>query len=205
MSNMSLTAINLNDSCFASVADNNFDEVTSVINGNLDSDNYAVSSVKSKHVSSNAIHSEHIADSNVASEKIAAEAIVQSHVVLSGTDGLQLLQYGTNMPANGVVAGRYSQTLAVASNAGSQTYTFRVNFSDALDGDPGFTSPPNVCEPFFGFNVAALVSLWSAGSGEPRAINAISLDAGAVDFKALYSFAHEAHTATIHMIAEGEK
>jgi hypothetical protein len=204
MSNMSLTAINVNDSCFASVASDNFTEVLDVINGKLDSDNYGVSTVKSRHVSSNAIHSEHISDSNVVSEKIATAAIRQTHMDFVGADGVRVLQYGTNMPANGIIAARLSQTLAVASAAGTATASINIKWSDAIDGNPEFTTDPVLNNPVLMMPSGA-ASLWAATNGDPTGAQLVAMNSASADYKFYYEYAHEAHTATVYVLAQGAK
>ncbi len=118
----------------------NFQRITNQLNGGLDADNYSVSGFVSTHFAHNAIVSQHISNNAIISDKLTDEAIVEAHMNYQSSDGgARILR----CKKAGLKRARLTQTQEIAASAtGSQTLVFM--FSDAEDGDPGFTATPTV-------------------------------------------------------------
>lgn len=193
----SFDAINAGDAVLASVVSNNFAKIAAAVNSNaLDSNNYGISSILSQHISTGQIVSQHIFDGAVGSANLEEEAVVHAKVNFASSDGgVRILQIGdaaSNMPANGVIAGRYSQTLAIAGSTAAETFVF-IN---ALDGDPGFTGPPQVGNPMF--------IVLSATDSSPVAYNLSAINSLQAEFQYVFSAA-QTITVTTNLIAVGPK
>ncbi len=193
-----MSAINSGDAVLASVISNNFSQILVAVNSSaLDSDNYGLSAIQSAHISTNAILSQHISNSQIVSAKISNNAVVHDKVNFASSDnGVRVLQIGaasSDMPAGGVIAARLTQTISMNSVS---TATARFNWSDALDGDPGFTADPQVANPAYKVSVSS--------HSAPVAIQMTAVDSVSADFRFVYS-ATLIHTATVHVIAEGPK
>lgn len=198
--------------CLATVVSDNFTKIAAAITA-LDSDNYAPSSVLSQHVSTNAILSQHISTSQVVSAKISAGAIVEPKVDYSSADaGVMAVRYGDasgNAPANGIMAGRYSNVITVASDVASwHTESLKVSFSQAIDGNPGYTAVPIMGEPIFIINTDIYTSSRIVGGNHagPQQADITALDSVSVVFVFRYRMplpSDASHVATVNFIAEG--
>lgn len=198
MANISaISAINTGDAVLASVVSNNFSQVLVAVNSSaLNSQNYGISSIRSSNLSTDAVLSQHISNSQVVSQKISDNAVVHAKIDFASSDnGARILQIGaasSDMPLNGVIGARITQTLAIAASTATQ----RIQWSDAIDGNPGFTGNPQVGTPQF--VVAA------STDSAPVAIQMTALDSVSADFRYVFS-AGLTHTATVHVCAEGPR
>ena len=193
----SFNVINAGDFVFASVVSENFTRIAAAINSNnLNSENYGVSSVRSQNIQTAAIGVGHIQQNAVVAFHISAGAVLHEKVQFaSNADGVRILQIGaasSDMPANGVIGGRYTNTLAVAASTASHN----IAFSDALDGAPGFTGDPQF--GVVGFQVAA------ASDEAPFSNVFTALDSVSVDISYQWT-AGVTQTMTVHAFAEGPK
>lgn len=146
-------AIVAGDAVLATVVSNNFTAITAVVNASgLDSVNYGVSSVQSSNITTNAIQSQHISASQVVSAKISNSQIVHNKMNFQSTDGgVRVVQIGSSPPASGLHLARMSGSLTLISNSASVTAAHL--FSDALDGNPAFTTTPTLFgQPAIGGN-----------------------------------------------------
>lgn len=139
-----LSAISSSDAVFASPMTNNFSQAVVAINSSaLNSDNYAQTSIKSQHVQPNAILSQHISAGAVPIAKFSSNCIVHDNFgyirANSGVDFIHMGNAASNMPANGMRLGHYSFT---AENTSNVSVLFTVTWSDALHGNPAFTTTP---------------------------------------------------------------
>lgn len=189
------------DAPLASVVSNNFTKIAAAINSNaLNSDNYGISSIKSQHISTAQILSQHLANEAVVADNLSAGAVVHAKVnFASSDDGVRALQIGSvssDMPVHGVIAGRYTQTVAIASTAVTLAQT--IAWTDAIDGNPGFTGNPQFGNPMFQVSATDLSA--------PVAYNVTSLNSvNAIFAYAFSASAGTAHTATVNLVAVGPK
>ena len=195
----SFDAIKSGDAVLASVVSNNFTKIAAAVNSNaLDSNNYGISSILSQHISTGQIVSQHILAGGVGSANLGQKAVVHDKMNFASSDGgVRVLQIGdaaSNMPANGVIAGRYSQTLAITHTDGTAEQTFA--FTNAIDGSPGFTGTPQVGNPAF------LVP--AATDSAPVAYNLTALNSNSAVFQYVFS-ATQNITVTTNLIAVGPK
>lgn len=135
------------DAVLATVVSDNLTAITAVVNAsNLDSVNYGVSSVQSSNITTNAILSQHISASQVVSAKISNSQIVHAKMNFISSDaGVRVVQIGataSDLPVNGLQLARMSGTLNLISN--SISVSAAHVFSDALDGNPAFTTTPTM-------------------------------------------------------------
>jgi len=142
---ISISAINSDDAVLAEPVSNNFSRILDAINSNaLDGNNYGESTIKSQHISTNAILSVHLTDGAVVSQKLATEAVIQAHLNFASTDaGVQLVRIGaaaSNMPAAGVEMARITGTVSLTDT--TVAVTFSAPWANAIEGDPAFTAPP---------------------------------------------------------------
>jgi hypothetical protein len=79
------------------------------------------------------------------SAKISDSQIVHAKMNFQSSDsGVRVIQIGdvaSNLPSNGVMAIRISEALNIAANKLTATHYF----SDAIDGNPAFTTTPVLC------------------------------------------------------------
>lgn len=192
--------ISSGDAPLATVVSGNFDKISAAINNNaINSDNYGVSSILSQHISTNAILSQHISNNAIVAAKITDNAIVHSKIQFgSANNGARVLQVGaasSDMPANGVIFARMSQTMSLDSvSTGVQTFVF----SDAtpLDGAAGFTADPQLGQPMF--QVAA------STDSAPVACNLTALNSASAVFSYVWSVTQDI-TLTANVVAAGPK
>ena len=160
--------VSSNANFVAASVSTNFNNVTAAVNNfNLDSVNYGLSTagdaflsnhfsakaivsqhisagaVVSQKLSNNAVVSRHISANAVVSEKLSNSSVVASHAInYSNDSGVRAVQAGPNLPAGGVALARYEQSVGVSLAADPYTATMAISYSDAVDGDPGFTDTP---------------------------------------------------------------
>ena len=195
---VNMSAINSGDAVLAEPVSNNFSQIVAAINSNaLDGNNYGESTIKSQHISTNAILAAHLTAGAVVSQKIATEAVIHPHINYKSSDnGVRFVRIGasaSDMPASGVEMARVTGTLAVAAS----TATFSVAWSSAMEGDPAFTAPP---EPMGmpGWKVS------DTDHHAPRMLWVTAITDTGVTVSADWSAALTA-TLTYHMMAVGPK
>jgi hypothetical protein len=132
----------------ASVVSTNFNNVMVAVNsGGMNSDNYGFSSAgsgfESSNISINQVVSQHITNDAVVSQKFADSAVAKKKMEFrTASNGVLALQLGPKpTPAGGVMQARMSHSYTF-SETYPTTITLTVQYSDAYDGDPGFTEAP---------------------------------------------------------------
>jgi hypothetical protein len=188
----SLNAISSGTPAVASAVSDNFDKISQAINsGALNSENYGADSILSQHIANDA----------VVAAKVRASQMRHNHLdFVISNGGVRVPQIGNsdnNLPANGVVIGRYTATLFVGSGAVSASRY--VSWGNAIDGDPGFTETPVMCG-------APVIYATHASAQVPTGVMINTIDSEVVGFKFVWSASQGAdYTATVHFEAKGGK
>jgi hypothetical protein len=188
MPNVTFNAITSGANFIAASVSVNFTNVSAIINNHgLDSDNYGASAILSQHVGPGAIISAHISNSQVVSQKISSSQLRHQHMNYQSSDGgVRLLRLGAL--ANGQMIARISTALTQLSQ------TFAVAWSDAVDGNPGFTTTP-VLLYTPAIQAANSVSFYTA-------TNCYSINSSGATF-AVSQTAAGTQSATVHLLAMG--
>jgi hypothetical protein len=170
----------------------NFNAVTDQVNNsNLNSINYSVSGFQSSNIAQNAILSQHLSNNAVVSAKISDSSIFQNHMVFNtASDGVRVLQCGKA----GLKCARITVTDEIIGTGGTGSQEIVVSYSDAVDGDPGFTEPPVVLGP----------PTANAGSANrPRYWKITSINSVQVNFIYHWPVHSGTNTYTFHVQVQG--
>lgn len=151
MSNIAtFTPIVAGETCRAATVQSNFDKIASAINSNaLNSDNYGLSAVVSANISNSAIESQHFANSQIGYDKISETQVINHNMMNfnSSDGGVMVMQLGgtdsTGYPASGVRIARLTKAISITDEYATWApISFGISFSDAVDGNPQFTTTP---------------------------------------------------------------
>jgi len=129
----------------ASVISNNFTQLVAVLNSRgLDSVNYGVSSFLSQHFGNGVVLSDHLGATVVASPQFAAVAVVEKNINRASSDGgVRVLRAGPR--ADKLALARLTQVVAInIPGGGISSASFRLQFSNAFEGTPGWTVEPTI-------------------------------------------------------------
>lgn len=180
-----ISAIKSGDAVLQTVISNNFLRAETVLN-NLDSANYGGSSIQSAKISNNAIMSQHISNSSLGSAQLSDGVVRQTNIKYKRTDeGVRVVFVGTSPPAAMVGVCRFSHTLAVAGSAATYNYAY----TDALEGNPGFTDTPVMGTP------GVLVG---TANSSPQEVRVTAIDSASADVSFQWAAA-ATHTVTVYM------
>jgi len=136
----------------------NFNRVSYQVNGQLDSNNFGVSSFLSQHFNTQVINSMHVTNNAIVADKITDGAIQERHIEWrSASDGVRLLRIGKagygmarmsasitySVQTNGTANYISYPVVFSASTAGSYASGGKISCSYKVvpqDGSPGFTA-----------------------------------------------------------------
>lgn len=122
----------------------NFNMLVGALNsGAMNSVNYSNSAFLSNHVSASQIVSQHISGSQVVQAHLSSEAIRNDHMLYQSSDnGVRMFRVGQTNPPDNLMGAKINQSFVSTILGGTLTLSQRILFSNADEGDPGFTDTP---------------------------------------------------------------
>ena len=132
-------------------------KLADAINLALNSDNYSDNGFRSQHIRPGQINSVHVSASQINNAKISTVQIQNIHMNYRSVDnGVRVVQVGPSPPDDGLNYARVTQSFVTGGATGTQTVS--VAFSNAIDGDPGFSAAPILaCRPGVQVNASTQV------------------------------------------------
>jgi hypothetical protein len=136
-----MSQIKSGDAVLQEVFSNNFSRIEIAVNSSaIDGNNYSDSSIQSGKIATGNILSQHLSNSGLASADISTAAVVNAKVnYASASNGIQALRVDSQYPFMARVTGTLNATTSSAN--------LTVQWSSAIDGDPGFSESPIVATP----------------------------------------------------------